>query len=367
MNTNTREKEITKTSIVGIIANIFLAAFKALMGMLSGSIAIILDAVNNLTDALSSVITIAGIKLSKRKPDENHPYGFGRIEYFSSLIIGGIILAAGISSLSESVKGILHPTLPDYDIITLIIIIVAIIVKLIMGSYVTSQGRKYNSDALVASGQDAKFDAVISSTTLICAVIALIFKISLDGITAAVISLFIIKAGIETLLESLSNVIGTRPDSEITLEIKKTIREIPGVLGAYDLVLHNYGPDSAIGSVHIEIPDSLSANEIHKLTKRIQVTIVDKFQVFLTVGIYSVDSTHAKERKAIHEAITSFDGVLGTHGYYIDDESKYASMDVLIDFSIADKETFAKKLTELIAPILPGYKIEISFDTNYSS
>ena len=223
-----REKQITKTSLIGIIANIFLAGFKALVGLISGSIAIVLDAVNDLADALSSVITIAGIKLAKRKPDNDHPFGHGRVEYFSAILISGIVLAAGIMSLVESVKKIINPEMPNYTAATVIIVAVAVIVKLLLGRYVKAQGVKYNSDALIASGSDASFDAIISASTLLGAAITLIFKITVDGIIGAIISIFIVKAGIELFMEALSSVMGARPDSETTKAIKQTIRDIDG-------------------------------------------------------------------------------------------------------------------------------------------
>lgn len=362
-----REKQITKTSFIGIIANIFLAGFKALVGLISGSIAIVLDAVNNLTDVLSSVITIVGIKLAKRKPDNEHPFGHGRVEYFSAIIISGIVLAAGIMSLIESVKKIIHPEMPEYGAATLIIVSVAIVVKLLLGRFVKAQGVKYNSDALIASGSDASFDAVISAATLLGAIITLIFNISVDGIIGAVISAFIIKAGIELFMDAISSVMGARPDSETTKAIKQTIREIDGVGGAYDLVLHNYGPNSAIGSVHIEIPADMTAEQVHKLTKKIQLTVLEKFHVFLTVGIYAIDSAHNEERTAINSLALAHSGVLGTHGIYIDDDSKYSSFDVLTDFTVADKEALRSEIaSEVIEKVLPDFTVDISFDTNYS-
>ena len=362
-----REKQITKTSLVGIIANIFLAGFKALVGLISGSIAIILDAVNNLTDVLSSVITIVGIKLAKRKPDNDHPFGHGRVEYFSAIIISGLVLAAGIMSLIESVKKIFNPSMPDYSAATVIIVAVAVVVKLILGKYVKGQGEKYNSDALVASGADASFDAVISAATLLSALITIIFKINLDGIIGAIISAFIIKAGIELFMEAISSVMGSRPDSETTKAIKQTIRDIDGVNGAYDLVLHDYGPDSAIGSVHIEIPAELSAAELHKLTKKIQLTVLEEYHIFLTVGIYAIDAEHNPQRDRIKALAMAHQGVLGVHGIYIDDDGKYSSFDVLTDFTVADKDALKAQITnEVNENVLPDYTLDISFDTNYS-
>lgn len=362
-----REKQITKTSLIGIIANIFLAGFKALVGLISGSIAIVLDAVNNLTDALSSVITIAGIKLAKRKPDNDHPFGHGRVEYFSAILISGIVLAAGIMSLVESVKKIINPEMPNYTAATVIIVAVAVIVKLLLGRYVKAQGVKYNSDALIASGSDASFDAIISASTLLGAAITLIFKITVDGIIGAIISIFIVKAGIELFMEALSSVMGARPDSETTKAIKQTIRDIDGVMGAYDLVLHDYGPDKAIGSVHIEIPADISAEQVHKLTKKIQLTVLEQYHIFLTVGIYAIDEAHNVQRGLINALALDHSGVLGTHGIYIDDDSKYSSFDVLTDFTVANRDQLQTEIAaEVNANVLPGYKVDISFDTNYS-
>lgn len=364
MDAKTREKQITKTSIIGIIANIFLSVFKALVGTLSGSIAIILDAVNNLTDAMSSVITIAGIKLAKRKPDEDHPYGHGRIEYFSAIIIAGIILAAGISSLVESVKKIIHPEMPEYTAATVIVVAVAVVVKFFLGRFVKAQGVKYNSDALVASGSDASFDSIISLATLVGAAITMIFKITLDGWIGAAISCFIIKAGIEMLLESVGSVMGARPDSETTKAIKATVASIEGVKGAYDLVLHDYGPDSALGSVHVELDADLTAEEIHRITKRVQLAVQEKFHIFLTVGLYAVDNVHAPERKAIRDVALAHEGALGVHGVFIDDEIRYVSFDVMTDFTV-DRDVLKKDLEAKINEMYPGYTVDINFDTNY--
>ena len=365
-DSNFRAQQITRTSVIGIVANVLLAAFKAMVGLLSGSIAIVLDAVNNLTDAMSSVITILGVKLAKRPPDDKHPFGYGRVEYFSAVLIAAIVLAAGATSLIESVKKILAPAEPDYSALTLIIVAVAVVVKLLLGRYVKAQGEKYNSDALVASGSDASFDAIISASTLVGALIMLLFKLNLDGPLGAVISVFILKAGLEMLLDSVGNIMGKRPDSEITKAIKETVTAVPGVLGAFDLVLHNYGPDSAIGSVHVEVDADTDAGGLHRLTKAIQQAVLEKFHVFLTVGIYAVDAAHAPQRALIRETAMKHAGVLGTHGVYCDEERKLLSFDVLTDFTVRNRGALCKALAEELQPSFPGFAISINCDTNYT-
>lgn len=369
IDVNTREKQITRTSFIGITANVFLAGFKASAGLIAGSVAIILDAVNNLTDALSSIITIIGVKLAKRPPDKKHPFGHGRIEYLSAMIISAIVLSAGVMSLIESAKKIFEPETPNYSAVTFIIVGVAIATKLILGRFVKSRGVKYNSDALIASGSDATFDAVLSLATLISAIITYVWDITLDGIIGVVIAIFIIKAGIEMLLAPINRVVGVREDSEVTKGIKASISEIDGVNGVYDLVLHNYGPSYAIGSVHIEVPDSYTAKEIHILTDKIQKEIFAKYSVFLTVGIYAIDTQDAEltaMRSVIRNRASTRDGVINTHGIFINKEEKTISFDIVVDFKITDREKLITEISESINSVYPDYRIHINIDTDYS-
>lgn len=365
----TREKAITRTSVVGIITNVFLAAFKAGAGLIAGSISIVLDAVNNLTDALSSVITILGIKLAKRKPNDKYPYGYGRIEYFSTILIALIVFMAGAASLVESVKKIADPTLPTYSVVTIVIIVTSVVTKLVLGAYVKGQGEKYASDALVASGSDASFDAIISASTLIGAAVAYFAKFSVDGILGAIISLFIVKAGTEMMLDSLGSVIGKRPDSAITGEIKSVVNAIPGVLGTYDLILHNYGPDSAIGSLHIEVNGNLTATQLHKLIQQVQMAVIEKFHIFVTVGIYAVeqeDQEIVAMREKIGQISKSHEGVVNSHGVFIDKEMKRMSFDVTVDFSVADKTFLSGQIKKKVEEAYPGYDVNVNCDTNYT-
>ena len=196
-----REKTIVKTSIIGMIANVFLAGFKAVIGLMTNSIAIVLDAVNNISDAGSSLITIIGTKLAGREPDKKHPFGYGRIEYLSAMIISVIVLYAGVTSFVESVKQSIHPETPDYNAVSLIIVAVAVVVKILLGRYVKGVGVKVNSDSLINSGEDAKLDSIISASTLVAAGIFLIFHVALEAWLGVIISVVIIKSGIEMLRE----------------------------------------------------------------------------------------------------------------------------------------------------------------------
>ncbi|MBR6022977.1 MAG: cation transporter [Kiritimatiellae bacterium] len=361
-----RAKRIVRTSFVGIGANVLLSGFKAAVGLAAGSVSVVMDAVNNLTDALGSVLTLAGVQLARRAPDAKHPFGYGRIEYFSAVSIAALVLAAGAGSLVESAKKIVHPAVPDYGTVSLVVVAVAVAAKLALGRYVSAQGRACNSDALVASGADASFDAILSASTLAGALLVKFAGVNLDGWIGAGISLFILKAGLEMLFGAVSHIMGRRPDAEITKEIRATVAAVPGVLGAYDLVLHNYGPDSAIGSIHVEIDSSLDAAAIHRLTRAVQGAVLDKFRVFLTVGVYASDPARAADRAKIAETARRHPGVLGVHGVFFDDAAGAVSFDVLVDFTVRDRPALRDALAAELAPLFPGRTFAVNFDTNYS-
>lgn len=360
-----REKAIVKTSIIGIITNAFLAGFKAAVGAISNSIAITLDAVNNLSDAVSSVVTIIGAKLGAKKPNKKHPLGYGRIEYLSSMIIAAIVLYAGITSAVESVKKIISPEKADYNAVSLIIISVAIVVKLILGQFVKRQGKKYNSGALVASGSDALFDAILSASVLASAVVYLLWRIPLEAYVGAVISVFIIKAGIEMMIETVNDILGKRGEINETQHIKKLICEEPEVRGAYDLIMFNYGPNKNYASVHIELPDTMTVNEVDKLTRRIEAKIYLETGVIITgIGVYSYNTSSdeaAKMRNAVQKAVLSHDWALQLHGFYADIENKTMRFDVVVSFDIERAEAL-NILTKEVGAIYPDYNLQIVAD-----
>ena len=362
-----REKTIVRTSVIGIIANVLLAAFKAAVGIISNSIAVTLDAVNNLSDALSSVITIIGAKLGAKKPDKKHPLGYGRIEYLSSMIVAAIVLYAGITSLVESVKKIIHPEAADYGMVSLIIIAVAIIVKLLLGRYVKKQGENVNSGALVASGKDASFDAILSASVLASAIVFLVWGISLEAYVGVIISIVIIKAGIEMMIETLNDIIGQRGDAEMSKQIKRLVNEEPEVRGAYDLNLFNYGPDKYYGSVHMELPDTMTVDEVDVLTRKIQLKVYQETGVILTgIGVYSYNTSNdeaAEIRNTVQHTILSHDWALQMHGFYVDTINKTMRFDVVVSFDIDHKEAL-DIMTGEVKELYPDYDVQIIPDVD---
>ncbi|MCR5831506.1 MAG: cation diffusion facilitator family transporter [Lachnospiraceae bacterium] len=367
---NDRNVIIIRTSIIGIIANVLLAAFKAVIGLTANSIAIVMDAVNNISDAASSVITIIGTKLAGREPDRKHPFGYGRIEYLSAMIISLLVLYAGITAFVESVKMIINPETPDYSVVSLVIVGVAVLVKIVLGINVKKVGNSVNSDSLVNSGDDAVLDSVISATTLAAAAVYLIFNISLEAWLGAVIAIVIIKAGFDMLKDTLSKILGERVDAQLARDIKETVSGFDEVNGVYDLVMHNYGPDSYNGSLHIEVPDTISADALDKLLRKIQVKVYQEHKVILTaIGVYSYnthDPSAVAAREKVTKLVASVPNVIQMHGFYIDQEEKTIRFDIVVSFDAKDRSEVYREVCEKVQKEYPDHTLQIAMDTDFS-
>ncbi len=366
-----RKQQIVRVSIVGIVANVALATFKAAVGLLSNSIAITLDAVNNLSDAASSAITIVGTKLAGKPADREHPYGYGRIEYLTAMVVSGIVLWAGLTSLIESIKGIVSPQTPSYETVSLVIIAVAVVVKLLLGRYVSAAGKRLGADALVASGADASFDAIISASTLVAALVFLFFGISVEAWLGAVISIVIVKSGIEMLREALNKVLGHRIEAELATEIKETVCSVEGVRGAYDLILADYGPQRLWGSIHVEVDEDTDARSIDRIAREIQTVVYAKNHVILhTVGIYASNTGENTEiqaiRTALDQIVASEPHVLQMHGFFADTELKGVTFDLVIGFEAGNRDAVRQRVVDEMSSRFPDYAFVAVLDSDVS-
>ncbi len=364
-----RGQKIVRVSLIGIAVNLVLVAFKAAVGFVTGSIAIIMDAVNNLSDALSSIITIVGTKLANREPDKKHPYGHGQIEYVTSITVAVIVLAAGAAALKESVEKIFHPSEASYTAESLLIIAVAVAAKILLGRFVRGQGRKLNSEALTASGTDAMFDALISAATLVGAAVSMLWHVSVEGWLGAAISIIMLKSGVQMLLESLGEIIGVRVDSDLSTRLKAFICRHEEVLGAYDLTLHRYGPEKIIGSVHIEVPDDMTAREIHALTRKLMEEVFTDFGIVLTIGIYASNTMEEKfvrMKEELRQIIAVYPEVLQMHGFYVDTETASVWFDLIIDFSSKRREQIRDEIVARMREKYPAYTFGVVLDNDIS-
>lgn len=364
-----RMKKIAKAGIMGIIVNVLLGVIKIVIGITSNSVAIISDAVNNFSDSISSVISIIATKLATKGATKKHPFGYGRIEYFSGAIISIIVIVSGIEFLQTSVEKILHPTVTEYSLVSLMILFIAIVAKIILGIYSKMVGNKYNSPALIATGKDALSDAIITGVTLIGAVITTILNINLDGGLGSLVSLFVVKAGIEMLWNILSKLLGERPEVELVRSIIKDIQEHEGILGAYDLVLNNYGPNQYLGMVNVEMEDKTTIRDAYAVIRSIQREVYYKYNLTLYVGFYAVNTENEEimaAEKRVKEILMKHPYILQIHAFTIRKESSFMSFDAVVDFECKDIRSLEQEIREKLTYEFDGYTIVMNLEKDFS-
>lgn len=356
-----RSKIIRRTGLIGIFTNIGLGIIKIIFGLLASSFSIIADSINNFTDVLSSTVTVIGNKLAHLPPSKKHPFGYGRIEYVASFIVSGIIIATAAFALYESIQKIITPDETSYTYITIIMVSIAIVVKIALGLYTRHQAKKANSLALKGSGTDALFDALITTATLIGAIVSMVWGVKIEGYLGILISIFIAKTGIEMILETTNLLIGKRYDKEIQAKIKSIVKSFKEVNGVFDLYLNDYGPETTIGSLHIEVAGSLTALEIDELTRNITTKVYMECGVILTVGIYAdvEDEESLAIKKEVTKIILSHEEVLQVHGFHLHKDLKSISIDVVLDYSNKKRDSFYKHVYSDLKEKFPDYDITI--------
>ena len=365
-----RQKVIIRTSIVGIVGNFFLAAFKAFVGILTNSIAIILDAVNNFSDMLSSIVTIVGILLANKAPDRRHPMGHGRYEYLSTAVIAIIIIYIGITAIKESIDKIINPEDVTYNALSIAIVAVAVIVKIFIGLYFRKTAKKVDSDSLKASGTDALFDSIISFATIISAVIYLTTGFKTEAYLATIISVLIIRSGLMMLREIFSVIAGERVSPELSKNIKKSVREVPGVKGAFDLMIHDYGTQMIFCSLNIEVEESLTAREIDDISREVRRKVFYGYHIYISsVGIYSINTESEEINKMyrrVKELLSHYDHVIQMHGFHVDEKKREISFDVVLSFDVKNRRAYYLAIKRHLRKTFPKYSINIALDSDYS-
>lgn len=365
---DTREGTVVTVSALGIAVNLLLAGVKIAIGTAVRSIAIISEGVNNATDCATSLITIVGTKLSARHPTQKHPFGFGRIEYLTSLIISVLILFTGSELLQSSVQRIFHPEEMSVSYLTLGIIALSALVKLLLGSYTIRQGKRVSSGSLVAVGTDCRNDSIVSVITIASAGLFLVFRLNLDAYGGVIMSLIVLKAGLEVLKDTLNALLGQAGEKELAQELYKMIRSEPIVLNAADMMLHNYGPDSFSGSVNVEIDHDKTVGEAYAALHALQLKIMHEKNIVMVFGIYAVDRDHP-ETRTLRTQVAAFvrnqPHVTSYHALYVDPVNQDIYVDLVVDYELRDWDVLRREFTEYMHGLYPNNRLELVIETNY--
>ena len=365
---DTREGIISGTSVLGIIVNLLIAAIKIVLGLLANSIAIVSEGVNNASDALTSVLTLVGTKLAGKKPNRKHPFGYGRIEYLTSLIIAILILITGFEMIKSSVELILHPEPMDISLIALMAVAISAVIKFFLGVYTIKQGRKADSGSLTAVGLDCRNDSFVSVITIASAIVFLVFEVSVDAYVGIFTSLIILKAGFEVLKDTVGELLGKPGKEELAAKIYREVRSTEGVLGAADMMLHNYGPDAYSGSVNIEMDHEKTVGEVYGILHELQLRIMDEYKVTMVFGIYAVDNDH-EEVKQIRKTITNFvvnqEHVKSFHAVYLDPNSPRLYCDFIVDYDLKDWDALRRDFTAYMAEHYADKEIILTIETEF--
>ena len=280
-----------------------------------------------------------------------------------------LVLLAGFASLKESIVKLIHPVETKHTIFSIIILVAATAAKILLGKYYQKKGAELNSDSLTASGTDALFDAVISFATLIAAVISMTIGWNLEGVLGIVISFFILKAGYGIISETLNHIIGIRAEDDFTAQIKSCICANPAVHGAYDLILHNYGPEKYFGSVHIEVDDNLTAKEIDALSRSIVPQIYQEFGVLLTIGIYATNThsdTALQIRETVRHVVGQYPEIMQMHGFYVEEAARAVSFDIMLDYDVDNPADLIASISNEMTERFPEYQFFINIDRDFS-
>ena len=368
LSTSERKKLILKTSLAGIAVNILISATKIIIGISVSSMAVISEGINNAADAGSSVLTFAGTKLAGKAPDEKHPFGYGRIEYLTSIVVGVMILIAGSEILQESVRAVLHPSEMNVSAVMLFAVAAAAAAKLALETFTVKVGRRTGAASLTAVGEESRHDALFSVLTIGSALLYLYKGIMLDGYISIFFSLTVIRIGVLTLKDAVSELLGRPGQKELADRLYAEIRKTDGIINAADMMLHNYGPDAWSGSVNIEVDHSHTIGEVYSFVHKLQLRIMHEYNVTMVFGIYAIDNDHEEIRClrcCIAEFVRNYEHLKSYHALYFESDTGIIYCDFVVDYKLKDREQLDTDFKAYMAEHYPGHPVELTIETDY--
>ncbi|WP_282144672.1 cation diffusion facilitator family transporter [Thomasclavelia cocleata] len=370
-NPKVREQYGTLCSIISIVCNIVLVIFKLTMGAITHSIAIQADGLNNLSDVGSNLASLFGFKLANKHPDIEHPYGHGRIEYVAGLIIAFLILLVGFQALRDSVFKIIAPEKVTFTIVAVIILIVSILIKLWMAVFNRYASKKINSATLLAASQDSLNDVLATLATLISLILSLYTDLPVDGIMGAVVSIIVLKAGVEIFKDTVNPLLGMAPDKELIKELEEYILSYPEALGIHDLMMHDYGPGRKFLTLHVEVDCNDNIMATHDAMDRIERAVLGKYHILTTIHMDPIDSSDIltnELKEIVIGVVKEINDEYSIHDFRIVSGPTHTNLifDVLIPSNDQIKHTILKEqINQRLKAIDPSYftvmQIEHSF------
>ena len=356
---------------VGIFLNLLLFASKFAAGVFSGSVAVTADAFNNLSDAGSSVITMIGFKMAGQKPDSAHPFGHGRIEYISGLIVSLLILLMGTELLKSSVEKIFSPSPSDYGAFTLIILFAAIAVKFYMYFYNRRISEKINSEAMKATAADSLSDCLATSAVLLSVIVSRFSGVDIDGWCGIAVAVFIIFSGLRAAKETISPLLGQKPDREFVRNIEETVLSHPEILGIHDLIVHDYGPGRVMISLHAEVSDKENITAIHEIIDETERELSQKLDCHAVIHIDPIstdDEETNRLKKEVSEIVKTTDPALSLHDFRLvkGDRRTNIIFDLVVPYAEEnDEEKIKSEISRKIKELDPTYFAVIEIDNDY--
>lgn len=362
-----RKQNIRRASLLSIALNVFLAMTKLALAILTSSIAVALDSINNFTDSLSSFVTLIGAYISSKEEDGEHPLGHGRFEYISAMIVSMLVIYAGIVALYESIKKIFHPTRSNFDSHSLIFLCLLILVKIFLYFYLRRKGEENNSLSLIASSEDAKYDALLS-LSVVFSIFFMKFKgVNIESFVALIISFFILKSGFSLFMDTVNEILGKGSDENFSKSVISYICMLDkNILGAYDFLTISYGPNKFVGSVYVELERELNAIEIDILARKIRFKVYKKFALTLvSVGIYTKhadDDRIKRVKREIAKIVASYGAVLQNHAFYLSEEKKIIAFDIRISYDIKNRQSIHEEIFKELRLRFQDYAIYMNLD-----
>ena len=360
------------SSCVGIVCNVLLFAAKLAIGMLMNSLAIMADAFNNLSDAASSIISFVGVKMAGKPADKEHPFGHGRIEYIAALIVAFLVIEVGITCLQSSFEKLFHPEAIAFDWISFGILLLSVGVKLWMSLFNRKLGKRIDSKVMLATAADSAGDVIVTSATLASILICYFTSVNIDAFTGLAVSVLVIWSGISIARDTLEPLIGQRPDPELYRQIQEMVESYDGIVGTHDLIIHNYGPNRSMASIHAEVPRETDIEVSHEIIDRVEREVARKLNIFLVIHMDPVEIHDEKVlavKAKLNGVIRALDPDLTFHDFRVVNGQEQINLifDLVIPFSYSQDEAdkVVHQVKSLMKEVDGRYQCVITVDKNY--